>query len=78
MVSAGGFLPYPNSPDPLPEYGGLAKTLVWVSKDGRTWGKPATVGEDEFPLGRIVWHNGTAFSPAIGRICGSAQRRSTS
>lgn len=73
MVSAGGLLPYPNSPNPLPEYGGLSKTLTWVSKDGRTWEAPSTVGLDEFPLGRIVWHRGAAFSPAIGRICGSAQ-----
>lgn len=73
MVSAVGFLPYPNSPDPVPEYGGLSKTLTWVSKDGRAWGDPVPVGLDEFPLGRVVWHNGTAFSPAIGRICGSAQ-----
>ena len=73
MVSAGGFLPYPNSPAPLPEYGGLSKTLTWVSKDGRDWGTHTPLGLDEFLLGRIVWHNGTAFSPAIGRICGSAQ-----
>lgn len=73
MVSALGFLPYPNSPDPLPQYGGLTKTLAWVSKDGRDWGKHVPIGLAEFPLGRVVWHDGTAFSPAIGRICGSAQ-----
>jgi hypothetical protein len=73
MVSAVGLLPYPNSPGPLSGSDGLAKTLTWASKDGRAWGDPVPVGLDEFPLGRIVWHNGTAFSPAIGRICGSAQ-----
>jgi hypothetical protein len=73
MVTALGTLPYPQEPDPLPTYGGQQKTLAWVSKDGRDWGEHTPLGPDEFPLERVVWHDGTAFSPAIGRICGSAQ-----
>lgn len=73
MVTALGTLPYPDSPDPLPQYGGRSKALAWVSKDGRDWGEHTPLGLDEFPLGRVVWHDGIAFSPAIGRICGSAQ-----
>jgi hypothetical protein len=73
MVSAVGFLPYPNVPNPLPKYGGMLKTMAWFSKDGREWGKPVPISPDEFPFNRIVWHNGTAFGCAQGRICGSAQ-----
>ena len=72
-VSAVGTLPYPDSQGPLPEYGGMLKTLAWVSENGQTWGKPEPRGLNDFPLDRVVWHKGTTFAPAIGRICGSAQ-----
>lgn len=68
-----GFVGWPNPTDPVPEYGGTQRTMAWASKDGRAWGEPALIGRNDFPLGRVVWHDGTAFSPAIGRICGSAQ-----
>ena len=73
MVSALGFLPYPNTPDPLPEYGGEQRTLAWFTRDGRDWGKPEVISLAEYPFDRIVWHNGVAFGCAQGRICGSAQ-----
>lgn len=72
-VSALGFLPYPGVPNPLPESGGMLKTMAWTSKDGRAWGEPTPISPDEFPFDRVVWHNGTAFGCAQGRICGSAQ-----
>lgn len=71
MISAKGTLP--RSGKPLPRYGGVKKTIAWTSKDGRAWGKPMPIGDDNFPLGRVVWHDGTAFSCARGMICGSAQ-----
>jgi hypothetical protein len=73
MVTALGYVGWPNPTDPITYSGGTQKTMAWVSRDGRDWGEPALVGLNDFPLERVVWHNGTAFSPAIGRICGSAQ-----
>lgn len=73
MVSAMGFVGWPNPTDPVSESGGTLKSMAWVSKDGRDWGKPALIGLNDFPLGRIAWRDGTAFSYAIGRICGSVK-----
>lgn len=73
MVSALGTLPHPTEPDPLPEFGGMLKTMAWHSKDGRAWGKPVPISPDYFPFDRVVWHNGTAFVCAQGRCCGRAQ-----
>jgi hypothetical protein len=78
LVSAIGAVVSSDPADPIYDEGGTQKTLAWVSQDSRiadarAWDKPALIGMNNFPLGRVVWHNGTAFSPAIGAICGSAQ-----
>lgn len=77
MVSAVGGVVSSDPADPIYGEGGTQKTLAWTSQDprladARAWVRPELIGMNNFPLDRIVWHNGTAFSPAIGCICGSA------
>lgn len=78
MVSAVGGVVSSDPADPIYAEGGTQKTLAWTSQDprladARAWVKPELIGMDNFPLDRVVWHQGRAFSPAIGCICGSAQ-----
>lgn len=78
MVTALGAVVTSDPADPIYHEAGTQKTLAWVSQDprladARAWVKPELIGMDNFPLNRVAMHKGTAFSPAIGAICGSAQ-----
>ncbi len=44
------------------------QSLVWFSRDGRTWSDKHPIGDPDFWLWRITWHKGTAYS--IGYGCG--------
>lgn len=48
------------------------QSLVWFSKDGRTWSKPHPVGDPDFWLWRTTWHKGTAYG--IGYGCNTDNR----
>lgn len=41
------------------------QSLAWFSEDGKTWGQPILIGEQEFWLWKITWHKGVAY--AVGR-----------
>jgi hypothetical protein len=78
MVSALGGVVTSDPADPIYYEAGMQKTLAWISQDprladARAWVKPELIGLNNFPLNRVVWHKGTAFSPSIGAICGIAQ-----
>jgi hypothetical protein len=44
------------------------QSLVWFSKDGRTWSERYPIGDPDYWLWRVTWHKGTAYS--IGYGCG--------
>jgi hypothetical protein len=44
------------------------QSLVWFSRDGQTWSDKHPIGDPDFWLWRITWHNGKAYS--IGYGCG--------
>lgn len=37
------------------------QSLVWFSDDGRTWSEPVPIGDPNFWIWRITWHQGTAY-----------------
>jgi len=47
------------------------QSLVWLSKDGRTWSERYPIGDPDYWLWRVTWHKGTAYS--IGYSCGKDQ-----
>jgi hypothetical protein len=49
------------------------QSLAWLSKDGRTWGEPQKIGDPDFWLWRITWHDGKVYS--VGYDC--REERST-
>jgi len=38
------------------------RTYSYFSADGRQWGKPTAIGEENFWLWRVTWHKGIAYS----------------
>ena len=42
------------------------QSLVWFSKDGKTWGQAVLIGEHQYWLWRVTWHGGIAYG--VGRI----------
>ncbi len=49
----------------------MYQSLVWFSKDGRTWSDKREVGDPDFWLWRVTWHMGKAYG--IGYACGKNQ-----
>ncbi len=47
------------------------QSLAWFSKDGRAWSEPYAVGDPDFWLWRVTWHQGRAYG--IGYGCGEDQ-----
>jgi hypothetical protein len=47
------------------------QTYVWFSKNGRDWGEPVAVGDPNYWLWRITWHDKTAYG--IGYHCTEPQ-----
>jgi hypothetical protein len=47
------------------------QSLVWFSKDGKTWSERHPIGDPDFWLWRVTWHKGIAYS--IGYGCGKDQ-----
>ncbi len=37
------------------------QSLAWFSDDGRNWSAPVKIGEPNFWLWRVTWHEGTAY-----------------
>jgi len=37
------------------------QTFAWFSTDGRDWGDPTTIGQENFWLWRVTWHDGKAY-----------------
>jgi hypothetical protein len=44
------------------------QSLAWFSKDGHTWSDPHKIGDPDFWLWRVTWHEGTAYG--LGYACG--------
>ncbi|MGD9648126.1 MAG: sialidase family protein [Pirellulales bacterium] len=44
------------------------QSLAWFSNDGRTWSEPYPIGDPDFWLWRVTWHEGKAYG--IGYGCG--------
>lgn len=40
------------------------QTYAWFSNDGLTWGEPVAIGEPNFWLWRVTWHEGCAYGAA--------------
>jgi hypothetical protein len=38
------------------------QSVAWFSKDGYTWSEPHDIGDPDYWLWRVTWHNGTAYS----------------
>jgi hypothetical protein len=38
------------------------QSMAWFSRDGKTWGTPAKIGDPNVWLWRTTWHKGTAYS----------------
>ncbi len=38
------------------------QSLVWFSDDGTDWGEPVEIGDPDFWLWRVTWHDDTAYS----------------
>ena len=49
-----------------PAAGGKYQTYAWFSKDLRTWSEPSKIGEEDFWLWRVAWHDGRAYSIGYG------------
>lgn len=47
------------------------QSLIWFSRDGRTWSERHAVGDPDFWLWRVTWHKGLAYG--IGYGCGKDQ-----
>lgn len=47
------------------------QSLAWFSPDGRTWGQRHEIGDPDFWLWRVTWHQGKAYG--IGYGCGKDQ-----
>ena len=47
------------------------QSLAWFSKDGRTWSEKHKIGDPDFWLWRVTWHQGKAYG--IGYGCGKDQ-----
>jgi hypothetical protein len=43
------------------------QSLAWFSKDGRDWSRAQRIGDPDFWLWRVTWHEGTAYG--IGYDC---------
>jgi hypothetical protein len=47
------------------------QSLAWFSQDGRNWSERHPIGDPDFWLWRVTWHQGTAYG--IGYGCGKDQ-----
>jgi len=48
------------------------QSLSWFSKDGRNWSQRHEIGDPNFWLWRVTWHQGKAFG--VGYDCGKTDR----
>ena len=48
------------------------QSLVWFSRDGRSWSDPVMVGDHNFWMWRTTWHRGAAYN--FGYDCGEGPR----
>jgi hypothetical protein len=42
------------------------QSLVWFSRDGRTWSEKHPIGDPDFWIWRITWHKGVAYGIGYG------------
>ena len=42
------------------------QSLAWFSDDGRNWSKPYPIGDPDFWLWRVTWHEGRAYGIGYG------------
>lgn len=47
------------------------QSMVWLSSDGKEWGEPVPVGDPNYWLWRITWHDNKAYG--IGYECGKVK-----
>ncbi len=71
LLTGYGVVPFPDSPEPIPTYGGTLQAMAWSTTNGHDWSEPVPVGQFDYPLGRVTWRDGVAYSYCYGRICGS-------
>lgn len=38
------------------------QSVAWFSEDGRTWSEPVLIGDPDFWLWRVTWHEGKAYT----------------
>jgi len=50
------------------------QTFAWFSKDGRNWGKRVEIGEPDYWLWRVTWHEGMAWGVGYPTNGGEAVR----
>jgi len=43
------------------------RTFVWFSGDGRAWGDPTPIGDENVWVWRVTWHEGKAYAVGYGR-----------
>lgn len=55
MLIAGVLIPDPDAKPRL-------QTTAWFSRDAECWDDPVPIGEPDFWLWRVTWHQGTAYS----------------
>lgn len=48
------------------------QSLVWFSDDGKNWSEPVKIGDPDFWIWRITWHQGTAYG--IGYSTGAEKK----
>ncbi|MCC7153536.1 MAG: exo-alpha-sialidase [Bryobacterales bacterium] len=58
MLTAAGALHQPNAH--------RHQTYAWFSDDGERWSDPAPIGEPDYWLWRVAWHEGTAYAAGYG------------
>jgi hypothetical protein len=50
------------------------RSIVWLSKDGREWGKPIEIGDPGIWIWRTTWHKGIGYAFGYGGDLGSSVR----
>jgi hypothetical protein len=44
------------------------QSMAWFSDDGRTWSDAAPIGDPDFWLWRVTWHNGVAYTVGYSSV----------
>jgi hypothetical protein len=64
MINAGDVSQIPASPGPLDL--NIVQSAAWFSSDGSNWGNEKPIGDHDFWMWRVVWHNGVGYGISYG------------